>query len=547
MVSSVFFRFFFLHLRGFRPVLAGLALCSLLGSLPVQAEDARPATAGKAVADSVGSRMFGAQLFGGSFAKMAGGGIPQAYVLNTGDRIKLKLWGSMEFDDTLTVDADGQVVVPGVGAVKLAGVRHDRLNATVSSGVRKLAGREVQSAAQLDASQPVKVFVTGFVRQPGLYGGVAADSVLAFLDRAGGVDAERGSYIDIVLKRGDAVYRRINLYDFLLRGNIDFFPLADGDAIVVGARRHVFSVRGEVLNPFDFEFDQPIVSLTDALALAHPRPGATHVSVLRSQGTRQMSEYYPLAEARKEVMLYDGDQLNVTADRYAGTIQVRIEGAHSGEHALVLPYGATMGEVLDHINANSMSRLDQLQLYRKSVAERQREMLNISLQKLQETALSARSSTSEEASLRTQEAALIAKFVEQARKVEPKGQVVLNEKTAKTMLLEDGDIIRIPRKTSVVMVHGEVLFPAAVSWESGLRARDYIDLVGGYTQSSDTSKVVLIRPNGEAIQASGRTKIEAGDEVMVLPKVESKNIEVTRGISQILYQIAVAAKVILDL
>ena len=169
------------------------------------------------------------------------------------------------------------------------------------------------------------------------------------------------------------------------------------------------------------------------------------------------------------------------------------------------------------------------------------------LQKLQETALSARSSTSEEASLRTQEAALIAKFVEQARKVEPKGQVVLNEKTAKTMLLEDGDIIRIPRKTSVVMVHGEVLFPAAVSWESGLRARDYIDLVGGYTQSSDTSKVVLIRPNGEAIQASGRTKIEAGDEVMVLPKVESKNIEVTRGISQILYQIAVAAKVILDL
>ena len=97
------------------------------------------------------------------------------------------------------------------------------------------------------------------------------------------------------------------------------------------------------------------------------------------------------------------------------------------------------------------------------------------------------------------------------------------------------------------MVHGEVLFPAAVSWESGLRARDYIDLVGGYTQSSDTSKVVLIRPNGEAIQASGRTKIEAGDEVMVLPKVESKNIEVTRGISQILYQIAVAAKVILDL
>ena len=37
------------------------------------------------------------------------------------------------------------------------------------------------------------------------------------------------------------------------------------------------------------------------------------------------------------------------------------------------------------------------------------------------------------------------------------------------------------------------------------------------------------------------------DEIMVLPKYETKNLEVTRGISTILYQMAVAAKVILDL
>jgi hypothetical protein len=34
-----------------------------------------------------------------------------------------------------------------------------------------------------------------------------------------------------------------------------------------------------------------------------------------------------------------------------------------------------------------------------------------------------------------------------------------------------------------------------------------------------------------------------GDEIMILPKIDSKNIEVTRGITQILYQIAIAAKV----
>lgn len=61
---------------------------------------------------------------------------------------------------------------------------------------------------------------------------------------------------------------------------------------------------------------------------------------MRQQGNAKRSEYYPLSAAN-QLTLQDGDKLIVTSDRYAGTIQVRIEGAHSGEHAVVLPYGAT--------------------------------------------------------------------------------------------------------------------------------------------------------------------------------------------------------------
>lgn len=42
-------------------------------------------------------------------------------------------------------------------------------------------------------------------------------------------------------------------------------------------------------------------------------------------------------------------------------------------------------------------------------------------------------------------------------------------------------------------------------------------------------------------------KIQQGDEILVLPKAQTKGIELTRGITQVLYQIAVAAKVALDL
>lgn len=492
------------------------------------------------------SRMFGSQLFGGAFRHSAGIGFNPDYQISIGDRISLRLWGAFMYEGQLAVDPQGNIFVPNIGPVTVSGVRNGELNTVLSNHVRRVYKANVHAYASLDIAQPVKVFVTGFVKQPGLYGGVAADSVLSYLDKAGGVDAERGSYVDISIRRGDTLRKHLNLYDFLLNGKLDLVQFSDGDVIIVGPRQHTFAVNGEVYNANDFEFGKNQISVHDALAMARPKPGATHISITRRQGSAKTSEYYPLAGAGS-VTLNDGDQLTVTADRYAGTIQVRVEGAHSGEHAIVLPYGATMADVLAKVRSNSMSQTDSIQLFRKSVAERQKAMLALSLQKLQETAFSARSSTKEESELRTREAELIERFVAKAGKVEPKGQVVLNEKALQTTLLEDGDVIRIPEKTSVVMVHGDVLFPNAVSWQSGLNVGDYVEQVGGYNQSADKSRLVLMKQNGEALPVSERAKVAAGDEVMVMPKIDSKNIEVTRGITQILYQIAVAAKVILDL
>ena len=113
--------------------------------------------------------------------------------------------------------------------------------------------------------------------------------------------------------------------------------------------------------------------------------------------------------------------------------------------------------------------------------------------------------------------------------------------------LEQGDVLKIPEKTSVTMVHGEVMFPNGLTWVKNQSAKQYIADVGGYTQKSNTSKIIVIHANGEAELVSSSYIVAQGDEIMVLPKVTTKRVEVTRGITQILYQIAVAAKVILDL
>src|SRR5690606_20919297 len=125
--------------------------------------------------------------------------------------------------------------------------------------------------ATLEESQPVRVFVTGSVRAPGQYPGVAADSVLGFLLRAGGIDPARGSYIDIRLLRGGEERASFNLYDFLIEGRMEPVQIQDGDTVVVSGRHNAVRVTGDVFNSYGFEFKGREISAEELLQLAHSR------------------------------------------------------------------------------------------------------------------------------------------------------------------------------------------------------------------------------------------------------------------------------------
>jgi len=488
--------------------------------------------------------VFGVQMFTGKFKDEQMSGFNPNYQIAIGDKITVRIWGAVSYEGILSVDPQGNIFIPQVGPVNVLGARNDDLNIVVEKNVQKVFKNNIGVYASLDAVQPVKVFVTGFVKSPGLYGGISSNSVLYFIDKAGGVDPGRGSFIDVTVLRDGNIRKKINLYDFLLQGKLDLVQFADGDVIFIGARKHTVSVLGEVYNSYEFEIPQGQIPVKDILSYAQPKPPATYVSIARKQGTKSTSEYYPIEKIEKEI-LFDGDIVSIYADRYPGTILVRVEGAHSGEHALVLPYGSMMNAALSRIVPNSLTNLESVQLFRKSVALRQKDMIQTSLQVLQTQSLTATSATAEEVALRAKEAEMIQKFVEVAKTVEPKGQIILGStKIAGDTLLEDGDIIRIPEHSSIVMVHGEVLFPSAISFRDGADANEYIRLSGGVTQKAD-KKVLILHQNG-MMEEDSSTPMKAGDEIMVLPKVETKRLEITRAISQIIYQIAIAARVVLS-
>jgi protein involved in polysaccharide export with SLBB domain len=490
--------------------------------------------------------LFGSQLFSGRFASEAFSGFNPEYVVAVGDRISVRMWGAFNFEAAQVVDAQGNIFIPNVGPVRVLGVRNADLNQQVESQVKRTFRASVGVYATLEAAQPVKIYVTGFVRAPGLYGGLSSDSVLYFLDRAGGIDPDRGSYLQVDVLRGGQRRARIDLYRFLLDGKIEPLQLQDGDTIVAAPRGYTVQVGGEVLNPYIFEFGQPEIGADRLLAMARPRPGATHLSIVRNIDAVRRSEYHPLAAAA-QVTIRDGDEVTLTSDKYPGTILVRIEGAHLGERTLVLPYGAQLKDALARLKPAAQSKVQAVQLFRRSMAERQKELLESSLRNLETYALTARSATSEEAALRGREAQQILEFIERARRIQPRGQVVLaNAAAAGETLMEDGDVIRVPEISNLVLVSGEVLFPNAVVYDTQADFERYVTRAGGYTQGADRARVMVVHQDGSVGEAA-KVDIRPGDEIMVLPKIETKNVELARGITQIIYQTAVAARIALGL
>jgi len=65
-------------------------------------------------------------------------------------------------------------------------------------------------------------------------------------------------------------------------------------------------------------------------------------------------------------------------------------------------------------------------------------------------------------------------------------------------LLSDGDVINIPRLDESLYLYGEVVSSGAARYAFGKSIKDYIDTSGGLTKFADTSRVIIVDPNGEA-------------------------------------------------
>lgn len=492
--------------------------------------------------------VFGAELFNGNFKNYTQRVYNPDYKIAVGDQISLKIWGAVEFEQNLVVDSQGNIFIPRVGAVNLLGVKNSALVSVIKAQVNKIYKNNVFVYADMNAYQNVSVFVTGSVNAPGLYQGLSSDSVIQYLDKAGGINLEYGSFRDIQILRNNTVIKKIDLYDFLLKGQMDLFPFRSGDVVLVGNVQSYVFANGDVQKPFRFELANDIKTLADLARVSGARPIVTN-AVLRSYGNDHRLEISAYNKMQfSKVLLKTGDEVQFNPEYISQNISITVNGEHSGLKTLVVRKGTTLEDVSRLIVANGQSDMNALQVFRKSVAKTQKDLIKAQLKELETLALTSSSVTSQGAAIKAEQAKLILEFIQRAKEVEPKGQIVIDKpKSYGSVLLEEGDIINVPSKNNLVIVQGEVSLPGAFVYDKGKDLKYYINLAGGYGERADTSKVLVIHNNGKAQKYSGSIDMMPGDSVLVLPKVDSENLQIFSMLTQILYQIAVATNVVLKL
>ena len=131
---------------------------------------------------------FGANLFTGGFRGAMGEGLNPAYQVKPGDQVTVRAWGAIELDRALPVDAQGNIFLPGIGPINIEGQNSQQVDNSVRRAITSVYSDSVEVYTNLQGVQPVALFVTGNVENPGRYAGTPNDSLLYFLDQAGGID-----------------------------------------------------------------------------------------------------------------------------------------------------------------------------------------------------------------------------------------------------------------------------------------------------------------------------------------------------------------------
>ncbi len=295
----------------------------------------------RVVAGAVGQVLpiFGANLFSNVTAGLAPIDrmpVTSDYVIGTGDQLLIRVWGQVNFNVHATVDRSGDIYIPQVGNIEVAGLHFQQLDGFLRNQLGRVF-RNFDLSVNMGQLRSIQIYVVGNARQPGSYTVSSLSTLVNALFFSGG-PSEQGSMRRIELKRSGKSVTTFDLYDLLIYGDKSHdAPLLPGDVIYIPPVGPQVAMAGSVHVPAIYELKGPetveqAIALAGGLATMASKQDA-QLDRTNTQEARQTIQIN-LNAAGMETPLRDGDILRVSAivQQFDETVILRGNVANPGRY-----------------------------------------------------------------------------------------------------------------------------------------------------------------------------------------------------------------------
>jgi polysaccharide export outer membrane protein len=266
----------------------------------------------------------------------AGGGMMSGGVfpIGVGDLINVSVFETPELSGQLRVDPDGNVSMPLLGKVHVAGIKTDEAQKLIQERLTSAdLVKEPQVSVFISEYATQGVSVWGEVRAPGVYPVLGNRRISDLISMAQGVTPAAGYFVTITRRNDPANPLRVDLRaDSSAPNKGANLELQPGDTLRV-ERAGIVYVLGDVSKPGGFVMDHDNVTVLQALAFAlGPTRTASlgHARLLRKTANGFQESPLPLkkiltAKADDPVLRAD-DIVYVPSSATKTTMQYGLQG-----------------------------------------------------------------------------------------------------------------------------------------------------------------------------------------------------------------------------
>lgn len=296
----------------------------------------------KFVASTAGQVLpiFGENLFRrvpSTFAPLDMTPVPPDYVIGPGDELRIRAWGQVNFQTNVRVDRSGEIFLPQVGPVHVAGMPFSALDAHLRGAVGRVY-RNFDLTADVGQIRSIQVYVSGESRRVGVFTISSLSTLVDALFASGGPSIE-GSMRHVELRRGGAEVADFDLYDLLIHGDKSKdVKLQSGDVIFIPPAGAQAAVTGSVRNPAIYELraGEPLSALLADAGGVSSVAAEARISIERIEAHRDRHAMEVAYDAGGlATPLADGDLVRVFSivPLYRKTVILRGNTANPGRFA----------------------------------------------------------------------------------------------------------------------------------------------------------------------------------------------------------------------